>query len=1040
MRPARPGNDPHRRDDARRDRRANPADDRNREREVYTPAPGSYEPDDYGTASRDADPRGSRRRAPRDRAAGAADPPPREHYRQTGPARPVDDHRNRRSSEGAGDPYLSRDQDRQTRPAPRMDRSGFGRARDDRSRDYPPADPPPRPRYGTISPSDDLAWPDAEPAEADWQPADPRARGSGSRNAPPPREEPYPRQTYGAVPENRFEPPTRQPAWSTYEANPRPIIDDDLAYDVSREDDEPARRTDGDPTGDDLSGTWPAPRTNIGAEPDSVDGEWYRTEQDLTQGDQLAEDADRTEPLRDDDPRAAVFDDPDRPSRRSSSHGDGVRPPVWGMSGYAWRFARRLTIPRTNRLLRFGASRVLPASTQARFEAMGLPPTEVDETLRQVRSLDDWAEAWTGTAQRFLGETRRGGDMTPVEAARSRQLAALCYHVAAFFAFGDDRLARTSRSAATTLFGQSLGLLMPETRQVNVRWRSKTMPGYLTVPSWATGRRPLAVLLNGATTSREELILWSDEFLAQGIAVLALDTPGFGEGTALGTVSLDNDDIMDGIFELAESDPGLDPTKVSLIGISLGGTMALRAAAGERRVSAVVSVTPVFEPARWLGASSQVSLAQMVPLFGGYDQLADFVLGLDMPATLAETQAQVLVFGAGKDLVVPPPEASRLAAVLGEQSTLVWFDDAGHALFDVVPEWTREAAEWLAVVMDVSDAPIFTEPVDDDHEESYPSDDESQDGGELNADAYQAGSPILDVPDVDQSVEPETSSFLGHRPSPRRRGPAPSPEPDRPRMTQAPAPPVPEPEPYGAGVFDASEGPERRSEEQRGYETGVFGPLGPAAARILADEPTPQPGSPEWGDEDSHPWTSGETPSSPWDEAGYRSATSTARLWETPEPGARPAPEFHPTMASPIERPIERPVERPVEQTPIMTPATEPSPTAPSRQATPTGDYLTASGPSVGRGRTSGPFVTVPASDADQTTGSETGGTAPRESESEDVRVSGVPRIDSAGSPRENSPDDGETNSKDGEPDGVIETNPDDDTHAPFRPPSSQTE
>ena len=1029
MRPARPGNDPYRRDDARRDRRANPPDDR--ERGGYAPPPGSYEPDDYGTASRDADPRGSRRRDPRDRDAGAAAAPPRDRYRQPGPARPVDDRRVRRPSQGDDDPFLPRDQDRHARnPAPRMDRSEFGRSRDDRSGDYPPADPPPRPRYGTISPSDDLAWPDAEPAEADWQPTAPRPRGSGGRNTPPPprREDPYPRQTYGAVPENRFEPSTSQPAWSTYEPNPRPIADNELVYDVSREDDEPGRRADGDPSGDDLSGTWPAPRLDVDAAAAPVDGEWYRDQQDRTREDELADDSDAAEPLRDDDPRAAVFDDPARPSRRSSSHGDGVRPPVWGMSGYAWRFARRLTLPRTNRLLRFGASRVLPASTQARFEAMGLPPTEVDETLRQVRSLDDWAEAWTGTAQRFLGETRRGGDMTPVEAARSRQLAALCYHVAAFFAFGDDRLARTSRSAATTLFGQSLGLLMPETRQVNVRWRSKTMPGYLTVPSWATGRRPLAVLLNGATTSREEMILWSDEFLAQGIAVLALDTPGFGEGNALGTVSLDNDDIMDGIFELAESDPGLDPTKVSLVGISLGGTMAFRAAAGERRVSAVVAVTPDFEPARWLGASSQVSLAQMVPLFGGYDQLADFVLGLDMPATLAETQAQVLVFGAGKDLVVPPPEASRLAAALGEQATLVWFDDAGHALFDVVPEWTREAAEWLAVVMDVADAPIFTEPADEDYEEPYPSDDESHGGGP-NADAHRAGSPVLDVPEVDQPVEPKTSSRPGHRPSPRRRGPFPSPEPDQARMTQAPVPPVPEPEPYGTGVFDASEGPERRSEEQRGYETGVFGPLGPAAARILADEPTPQPGSPEWGYEDSHPWTSGETNSSPWDEPGDRSTTSTARLWESPEPSTRPAPEFHPTMASPAERPAERPAE----QTPVMAPETEPSPTAPSRQATPTGDYLTASGPSVGRGRTSGPFGTIPASDADRTTGTGTGGTDPREPESEAVTVSKVGWSDPSGSPTEKTSDDGE-------PDGVIETNPDDDTHAPFRPPSSQTE
>ncbi len=702
------------------------------------------------------------------------------------------------------------------------------------------------------------------------------------------------------------------------------------------------------------------------------------------------------------------------------------------MSGYAWRFARRLTIPRTNRLLRFGASRVLPVSTRARFEAMGLPMTEVDETLRQVRSLDDWAEAWTGTAQRFLGETRRGGDMTPVQAARSRQLAALCYHVASFFAFGDDRLARTSRSAATTLFGQSLGLLLPETRRVNVRWRSKTMPGYLTVPSWATGRRPLAVLLNGTTTSREELIMWSEEFLAQGLAVLALDTPGFGEATALGTVSLDNDDIMDGIFELAESDPGLDPTKVSLVGISLGGTMAFRAAAGERRVSAVVAVTPVYEPARWLGASSQVAVAQMVPQFGGYDQLADFVLGLDMPATLAATRAQVLVFGAGRDLVVPAPEASRLAAALGEQATLVWFDDAGHALFDAVPEWTREAAEWLAVVMDVSDAPIFTDPT----QEVYPDQGEQPDGNEQPDEGFQADAQ----PNPDQVQQGGASNLANDRPADetaaaapaqgrrqavRRRASSQSSGRDAPRRAEAP-----EPEPYGANVFDASQSDERRSEQQRGYQTGVFGPLGPAAARILADEPTPQPGSAEWGYEDGSPWIE-DQPGAPWDDPATRHAPSTARLWEPDPLTERPAPGVQPRMARSVEptTPAVRPelTERPVMAQPV--PRVPPATDAPPDQAISTGNYLSASGPSVGRGRTSERFAAVPPAEsypavdvvADENEPTATG-TSPS-------------ALDQAASDGSDLAENSETHGGALGPDTNLDPDVEPDTHAPFRPP-----
>jgi dienelactone hydrolase len=940
----------------------------------------------------------------------------------------------------AGEPNSAQDQGRRGRDTsaqPPPGRQTQGRRREQEGAAYPPeARSAPQQRHGVMRPSDDLAWPDAQPVDADWQPATPRPRDPPGRDTPTASRRP---DRYGGGGDRQAtygDSPSRS-AWSGGPPEPDEPWLDDLAYDADPASDQAAHlgdpREPGYATGADAE--WPddpspAEATRLD-DPDAVDSSWDQGQEPSNAWTGVEQ---ANEPVYDDlvgeDPRSAVFGSPERPTRHSSGPRDGFRPPVWGLSGYAWRFARKLTIPRTNRLLRFGASRVLPASSRARFTEMGLPPVEVDETLGQIRSLDDWAEAWTGTAQRFLGETRRGGDLTPTDAARSRQLAALCYHVAGFFAFGDERLARTSRSASTTLFAQSLGLLMPETRQVNVRWRSRTMPGYLTVPSWATGRRPLAVLMNGATTSREELILWSDEFLAQGLAVLALDTPGFGEGSALGTVALDNDDITDGIFELAESDPGLDPTKVSLVGISLGGTMALRAAAQERRVSAVVAVTPSYEPARWLGASSPVSLAQMVPLFGGYDQLADFVLGLDMPTTVEAIQAQVLIFGAGHDLVVPAPEASRLAAALGEQATLVWFDDAGHALFDVVPEWTREAAEWLAVVMDVSDAPIFAEPDQDETPEEPPSSDHGPFEASGVVESTTAGNRSQRGAVSEPTFQATARPTMASRPTPP---PTPGQQPAVERPVPVMARP-PEPEPYGTDVFDAAQAEARRAGQQRGYETGVFGPLGPAAARILADEPTPQPGSPEWGYDDVDQWT-GQAAGSPFDQDSARPAPSTSRLWRPSEPPAsQAATEFRPVMAQPVDRPGDQSL------------ADQPVDDQPHGPEPPGANYLLPSSPAVGRGRTSEPFRTAPPVEPDQAAPSFATPVLARTSRPAVDRTDVAPETprlapNNASSPE--SPGDAEQEAAlvdRGSSATANEVSQDEDSHAPFRPPFDPTD
>jgi alpha-beta hydrolase superfamily lysophospholipase len=59
----------------------------------------------------------------------------------------------------------------------------------------------------------------------------------------------------------------------------------------------------------------------------------------------------------------------------------------------------------------------------------------------------------------------------------------------------------------------------------------------------------------------------------------------------------------------------------------------------------------------------------------------------------------VLVFGAGRDLIVPPEEAIRFCVAAGERGTLHWYPDGRHGLYEDLSEWTLEAARWLSSVL-----------------------------------------------------------------------------------------------------------------------------------------------------------------------------------------------------------------------------------------------------------------------------------------------------------------------------------------------------
>lgn len=391
------------------------------------------------------------------------------------------------------------------------------------------------------------------------------------------------------------------------------------------------------------------------------------------------------------------------PEAVGSGRVDRVSIPQWRYAPDAWRWVRRLDHRSARTFLRARSARALPQSMRARFLVMGIPEDALIATLSAIRSPEQWANAWIETAQRYLGDYRRQvSSRNPLEAAQARRLSALCYHAAQTFVVDDERTVRMCRAAAATLFSQAQPIVYPHVRRVMVPWRSSALPGYFLVPGGQGGRTRaagLVVLLNGTSTSKEETFSWAPGFLRAGLAVLVMDSPGTGEATGLRVAPSDANDIIDGVFELFAGEPTIDLAQISVVGVSLGGNQALRCTVYDRRIMSVTVVTPPYDPARWLHRASPLLHAELGLVFDDddrdpYEQAAD--LSLHDDAT--KVRCPVLVFGAGRDLVVPPAEAQLLAARLGALGTLSWYPSGGHCLYGHLQGWTSDAATWTASV------------------------------------------------------------------------------------------------------------------------------------------------------------------------------------------------------------------------------------------------------------------------------------------------------------------------------------------------------
>ena len=363
--------------------------------------------------------------------------------------------------------------------------------------------------------------------------------------------------------------------------------------------------------------------------------------------------------------------------------------------GTAWRIGRNLSRRELDLILRLTPLRLL-APVKPRLAAMDLPEQVVDAALTRVRALRLWSPAWTWAAQRFLADARQGrtfGDLL-IEATATRQ-AALAFGVAAWMPAGGTKELRTLRATAAGMFARSMPIVDPVTERIEVPWRTTTLPGYLVRPPDLVGPVPLVALLNGLTTSKEEMLFWIEPLLWQGLAVLALDWPGTGEAALRAELSPDCDDLANGVFSLAEHDPALDPGRVAFVGISVGGALATRIAAVDRRVAAAVAVTPPFDARSWLPLAGPLLQTHFAAHAGGADRLPALASGFALPNLAARIRAPLLVLGAGRDLLVPPAEAIRLASAVGDRATLFWYADGSHALFNLIPLWTADVARWL---------------------------------------------------------------------------------------------------------------------------------------------------------------------------------------------------------------------------------------------------------------------------------------------------------------------------------------------------------
>jgi pimeloyl-ACP methyl ester carboxylesterase len=224
-------------------------------------------------------------------------------------------------------------------------------------------------------------------------------------------------------------------------------------------------------------------------------------------------------------------------------------------------------------------------------------------TARRIRERDfeSWHAEWRKTADRLRGTAEEAlAAQHPVSAREAFLRASNYYRTAEFFLHtdpADPRLLATWR-ASRDCFAAAAGLLSPPGEPIEIPFEGTTLPGYFYRPEGTTTPRPTLIFHGGFDSTVEELYFaGAAAAVRRGYNCLSFDGPGQGRVIReQGRPFRPNwETVVTPVVEYALARPDVDPDRLALMGMSLGGLLAARAAAFEPRLAALVLFNGVYD-------------------------------------------------------------------------------------------------------------------------------------------------------------------------------------------------------------------------------------------------------------------------------------------------------------------------------------------------------------------------------------------------------------------------------------------------------------
>jgi alpha-beta hydrolase superfamily lysophospholipase len=242
------------------------------------------------------------------------------------------------------------------------------------------------------------------------------------------------------------------------------------------------------------------------------------------------------------------------------------------------------------------------------------------ETASRIQREDvfSWTREWQKTADRVRAVAEASAARGHRVSAGEAYLRSAAYDHGALLRHPEPRhpsVLETARRAATS-FERALELLSIPGHPVRIPYERTALPGYF-FRSPVRGKAPVLVVFQGRDAWPEDgRYLW-DGAIRRGYHCLTFHGPG--QGLTLREHGLpfraDWEQVVSSVIDFVVRQPPVDPRRIVVMGLSMGGALAPRAAAFEKRIHTCVANPGVHSWSDAVFALLEAMAPGLVPLF-----------------------------------------------------------------------------------------------------------------------------------------------------------------------------------------------------------------------------------------------------------------------------------------------------------------------------------------------------------------------------------------------------------------------------------------